>query len=1043
MVRYFVRHPVAANLLMVLICILGIAVITTIERETFPEFAADQVGVTVVYPGASARDVDEEICNLLEDSMTGLTGLADFDCLSVDSRAKATVELQEGGDIVQFFNDVFSAVSGVNDFPEDAETPTVEIMSRTDLVALLAVSGIEGKQGLIEYTDELADTLLSLPGVAEATVSGITDRELQITFDQKALRKYAMSSRDVADAIKVRSLRQPLGNVDLTNSSLVLRYSDARRSITGLEDLIILQNDHGGLVRLKDLADVRLVDSDENTQSFIDGDQAAIIAISKSKDEDSIDVFTTVDDVLQTELAKYPDPFRLTVINNMTDIVQERLTLILQNIALGLVLVFATMWLFFSIREALWISAALPVSFLGSFFVMSALGITINMITLVALLLAVGLIMDDSIVIAENIDKWRRKVGPLEAAAKGTMEVMPGVLSSFLTTVCVFGPLMFLSGDMGQILKFIPMVLLITLSLSLIEGFLILPNHLSHVGETSPDAHESRPAARLLERFKEGIIIPLAARLLAVRYLTFGSTIAILMLSIGLIASGQIKVIGFPSTESDTVMARISLTSGIARERTVETVTQLLTGLKEVDARFTPKTEGGAPLVERVLVQYAVNSDINDNGSNTATVTVDLLESSLRNIKAEDFLLAWRAAAGPISDLVQSSFSQAEVGPGGRDLDVELLGRDLEAVEAAAAELLTVLVARDDVTEAFQDFYGGRQEVQLSLNPYGYSIGLTPQSLSAQLRDAFEGAETDSFRTGVSNMTVRVQLSDTVTSLTELELFPIVLANGEQTSLFSVADLTHGTGYPTITRKNGMAVAHIQGKIDRSATTSTAISKVVTDELGPKVADRYPGITIRIGGATEEQQESQASMMSALLLGLVGIYMVLTFQFRSYTLPVIVMISIPFALIGTILGHWGLGMDLSMPSFIGFASLAGIVVNNSILFLTFFQTHLENDDYVAASLKAVRDRFRPILLSTTTTVAGLLPIISDGSPQVQTLVPLVISVAFGLLASMILVVLIFPSVLSIYFDFFSVRKWIGKFDTPAQDQYRAQGRGNP
>ncbi len=1032
MIGYFVRHPVAANLLMGLVCILGIAVVTGIERETFPEFTASTVSVGVVYPGASARDVDEEICIPLEDAVTGVTGLAEFDCLSVDGRASATAELDEGGDIIQFFNDVFSAVSGVTDFPAAAEAPTVEIQGQTDLVALIAVSGLSGKQALIEYTDQLADTLLQLDGVAEAQVSGISERELRVVFDQQALRRYGLSGSDLINAIEARSLRQPLGDVEIGETSFVLRYSDVRRTVTELEDLIVLQNDQGGVVLLRDLARVVAVDSDENVQSFIDGDQAAIISIYKSKDDDSIRVFGEVEQALAREEARYPDPFRLTVINNRTEVVQERLTLILQNIGMGLVLVFGTMWLFFSMRESLWISASLPVSFLGGLFLMSVLGITINMITLVALLMAVGVIMDDSIVIAENIDKWRGKVGRLEAAARGAMEVMPGVVSSFLTTACVFGPLMFLTGDFGQILKFIPMVLLLTLTLSLVEGFLILPHHLSHGGrDTAP---VERRATRVLERFKEGVLLPVAARLVRLRYLTFGTVLAALILTVGLIASRQVKVIGFPTTESDTVVARISLTSGIDRSRTVAVVDRLLAALERVDAQLTPGTEGGVPLVQRVLVQYAVNSDVKANGSNTATVTVDLLESALRNVKADEMLALWRQETGPIPDLVQGSFSQAERGPGGADLDVELLGRDLEQLEAAANDMLVALVARADVTEAFLDLQGGRREVQMALTPFGYSVGLTPQSLAGQLRNAFAGAEADSFRAGPSNMTVRVELGDTVATLSELELFPVALPGGAQVALASVAEFTHSASYPTITRKNGQITARIEGKIDRAATTSARISAVALNELAPQIQQEYPGITVQIGGATAEQQKSQQSMMRSLLLGLVGVYLVLAFQFRSYALPLVVMLSIPFALIGTVLGHLALGLDLSMPSMIGFASLSGIVVNNAILFLTFFQTHLEGDDYITASLNAVRDRFRPILLSTSTTFAGLVPIMFDTSPQVQTMVPLVVSVAFGLMASMILVVLVFPSLLSIYFDMFSLRKWIGKFDGGAGEE---------
>lgn len=1035
MIGYFARHPVAANLLMAFFTILGIAVVSGIERETFPEFAADSIRITVPYPGASAPDVDEEICGPIEDALAGVTGLDELSCLSIESRAAATAELAEGGNLIQFFNDVSSAISGISDFPDDAETASVEIANQTDLVALVAVSGVIGKDGLVAYADDLADRLLALPGVASATVSGITDREFQVNFDQRALREYGLSSRDLVNAIETRSFQQPLGSAALTSGDLVLRYAGATRTTSDLEDLVVVETSDGAVVRLSDLASVTLVDSDENTQSFLDGTQSAIISISKAANDDTIRVFDRVESVLEAERTAYPDPFDIAVLNNLSDLVEERINLIVENIAIGLLLVFGAMWLFFSLREALWISAALPVSFLGGLFVMSLLGITINMITLIALLMAVGLIMDDSIVIAENINKWRKKAPPLEAAAKGTMEVLPGVMSSFLTTACVFGPLMFITGELGQILRFIPMVLLITLALSLIEGFLILPHHLSHSGGPDQKQSKLRPAERGLQWVRQKLVMPLASACVRQRYLTFGSVVAVLILCVGLITSGTIKLIGFPSTEGDTVVARMSLTSGISRDRTVATVDQLLAGLEKVNAELSPLTADGASLIEQTLVQFSVNANVNDNGSHTATITVDLLESARRNIAADEVLETWRAAAGPLPDISQISFAQSEQGPGGLDIDIELLGRDLEQLERAASQLTAKLLARADVNEAYQDFYGGREEAQIAVNAFGRSTGLTPQALSDQLRTAFQGTETDSFRFGASDRTVRVQLADTVSSLTELERFPIFLPNGGQSSLATVADLTLAANYPTITRKDGFAVARVQGQINRGVTTSTAISSFVINELAPEIAREFPGVQVKSGGATEEQTEAQQSMVSALGLGLIGVYMVLAFQFRSYSLPIAVMISIPFALIGAILGHWTLGMDFSMPSLIGFASLAGIVVNNAILFVSFFQSHLEDDDYIAASLNAVQDRFRPILLSSVTTFVGLLPIIFDSSPQVQTLVPLVVSVAFGLLASMILVIVVFPAILSIYFDLFSVRTWIELF---RQKEFKAE-----
>ena len=1031
MISYFVRHPVAANLLMGLICFLGISVIGQMKREAFPVFPPSSVAVSVAYPGASAREVDESICGPLEGALNGVTGLIRLECLSREGGATATAELVEGGDITQFYNDIFSIVSGMDSLPEEAEPPVVEAQSEIEFLAFLAVSGIASHNGLVAYTSELTERILAISGVATATVSGITDREIRVEYDDTALRRYGLSGQDVANAVRARSLSQPLGAAQLREGALILRFNDTRRSISALQDLIVMESHDGAVTRLGDLATISMTDTDENVVSFIDGERAAIISITKTAEADSVRVFAAVDALLEEERAAYPDPFALTVTYNTSDEIEARLGLILWNIVLGLALVLATMWLFSSLREALWISATLPVSFLGTMYVMQMSGISINMISLIALLMAVGLIMDDSIVIAENIGRWRRRAEPYEAATKGVLEVLPGVLSSFLTTACVFGPLIFIAGDIGQIMRLIPLVLLITLAISLVEGFLILPRHISHSAGAGRMDQEDRRATRCLNWLRDVVVIPIARLLTRYRFFTLGCTLAVLILSVGLVASGTVRIIAVEQEEGQTIEARVALTSGIARERTVATVERILGALDEVDARFTPDTVGGVPLVESVLVQYGINQDVNDNGSHTATITVDLLGIAKRKVHLDEVLEAWRVAAGPIPDLVQSSFTRAADDPSGQAIEVELYGRDLGTLEDAAADLLLRLARRDDVAEVYQDFYGGRPELHIALSTYGYAVGLTPEFLSAQLRHAFQGAETDNFRVGASSVTVRVQLDDVIDNLSEIELFPVTLPSGQQIALSAIADFRIEAGYSTITRRNGRALARVIGSIDHSATTAAEFASLITREFGPELMRQYPGIEVSIGGEAEELEEGQDSIVQLFLTGLAGVYLILAFQFRSYVLPLVVMIAIPFALIGSIGGHWVMGLDISMSSMIGFVSLAGIVVNNSILYLTFFQTHLHDEDYVSASILAVQERFRPVVLSTMTTFAGLLPIIFDTSPEVATLVPLVVAVAFGLLASMTLILLVFPSVLSIYFDLACARTWQARFEREA------------
>jgi len=1023
MIAFFTRHPNAANLLLLAGVILGFMAIKDMERETFPEFAATEVSVSVIYPGASALDVDEQICVELDDALGGVDNLQDFECLSVDGRASATLEMSESADIGQFYNDVASIASSINALPSEAEPPTVAIGGRTDLIALLAVSGIDTPDSLVRYADELAGKIEALSLVSAATVSGISASELRISFDQSALRRYGLSAGDVSDAITARSLRAPVGSITTTNRDITLRYSDVRRSIRELQDLVVTQNDSGGFVRLSDLGTVRLVEETPEVRSFIDGERAAIIQITKNRDDDAINAFKQFEALLEQERKLFPAPFKIQVTNDITEIVGDRISLVVENTAMGLVLVVAVMMMFFTIKEAIWISLALPFSFMTALFFMSLVGVTINMISLIALLMSVGLIMDDSIVIADNIAKWRTKLPPKQAALKGVQEVFPGVFSSFLTTACVFGPLMFLPGQFGAILRFIPIVLLITLAISLVEAFLILPNHLSHVSG-DPVTTERRFMPRNVERFKNAVILPIVRFLLRWRYFTVGTTFAMLIITIGFIAGGTIKIIGFPSTEGDTIEVRLSLSSGLPIERTEATVKQLLQALDVVEARFSPDTKDQQPLIERRLVRYATNKDVKDNGAHTVTISVDLLSSEQRNVTADDVLLAWRKEAGPITDLVQSNFTQTESGPGGSDLEVQLSGHDLQQLEAAAGAMKALLLARNDVTSAYQDFYGGRPEINLSLNNYAYTIGLTPLRVVGQLRAAFSGSETDSFKIGVSGRDVQVELANTVLSLSDLETFPITLPGGKQVGLELIADIEQSTTFSQITRKNGKALARIIGKIDNATQTATGIGKIVLSDFAPELAKRFPDVTIGVGGASEETAKSQSSIALKLLTGLIGVYIILAFQFHSYTLPFVVMLTIPFALIGTVLGHMLLGMNLSMPSMIGFASLSGVVVNNAILFTTFFETHIKNGDYVTAAADAVGHRFRPVLLSSTTTFVGLMPIIFESSPQAQTLVPLVVAVAFGLLASFVLVVFVFPSALAIYFDIKNVDRWL-------------------
>ncbi|MDP5086979.1 MAG: efflux RND transporter permease subunit, partial [Yoonia sp.] len=581
---------------------LGLNAIGGMERETFPDFASSRVAVTVAYPGATAEDVDQDICLVLGDSLQAITGLEEMTCQSVSGKATATLTMVEDGDITQFFNDVFSQVSAIKDLPEEAEDPSVAVQGLTEQIAVVAVSGLASDAALVGYADELATELAALPGVATATVRGISTLEYRVDLDDMALQRYGLSPREVADAIAVRASSSPLGTVETEVENYSLRIDGTRRSVADLNDLTIVEGSTGGVVRLSDVADVSLVLADAALRSEIDGKQAAIIVLTKSAEDDAIEAFAVVDAYLADLRAQFGGALELSIINDGTKVISDRISLVLLNAVQSLVLVFVIMCLFFSLRDALWISMALPFSFLLGLFVMNLFGVTINVISVLALLMSIGIIMDDSIVIAENIDKWREKFSPREAAVKGTQEVMAGVVSSFLTTAGVFGPLMFLSGEIGTILQVIPVVLLITLAASLVEAFLILPNHLSHAPARNGPGQE-RLLPRMLGAFCDRGVVPLVTVLTRWRYATLGVVGGVLILTLGLVTSGQVRLIGFPETDGDTLEIRIAMTPGLQSAQTQGAVNAVLAGIDQMDASYTPGTNGGVPLVQRVMVE--------------------------------------------------------------------------------------------------------------------------------------------------------------------------------------------------------------------------------------------------------------------------------------------------------------------------------------------------------------------------------------------------------------------------------------------------------
>ncbi len=1023
MIRVFAFHPTAANLLMALLFGVGLVSLPTLLRETFPEFTADRVEVRIVYPGASAEDVEEAICRRIEDALDQLTDVEEVACDAREGVGAATIEMAQSGEIGRFLTDVKTEIDAIDSFPDEIETPVVRQLDLTDQVVSIAITGEMAEPDLKVYAEEVKDRLTALPAVSQATVSGFADRQIRIEPNAIALRQYGVSVSDIAAVVERQSIDLPAGLVETREQDVLVRFTDERQTPVDFADLIITASESGAELRLSQLA--RITDRFELDEARVEfnGRRAALLDVAKTTDQDTLTVMNAVREFLEVERQRAPPGVEFELTRDVASIVQDRLDMLTVNLAQGLVLVAFILWLFFSTRFAFWVVMGLPASFLGTLFVLTLIGYSINMMTMVALLIAIGLLMDDSIVIAENIaSHLQRGKRRLDAAVDGTREVAMGVVSSLVTSICVFGPLAFLQGNIGDVLKVVPVVLIVTLAVSFIEAFLILPHHLAH----SLDGNRQ---ARWRERFdagfdwvREKVMGRLIDTAVSCRYLTVGLLLFLFLSAIAMVAGGTLKVIAFPDLDGDVIEARILLPQGTPLERTEAVVAHVTDALMRVDEALSadqPNGDNGEPerLLRNVLVEYNRNIDAFESGPHVATVTGDLLTAERRNGRVDDILNLWREEVGVVPDVLALAFKQPTIGPAGIPIQIRLEGADLDAMTAAADELIAWLGRYRGVADLQQDLRPGKPEIRLRLRPGALVMGLDAAEIAGQLRSALQGRTAAEIQVGSESFEIDVRLAQSDRdTLGDLDYFTVTLPDGSQVPLATVAIVEHGRGVARINRIDGQRTVTVQGDIDVAVANLSEILADTEARFLPGLAERYPGIRVLLEGEAEEQAETTGSMVRGLLYGLMGIYLLLSLQFRSYVEPLIVMLAIPMALIGVVFGHLAMGMPLSMPSIMGFVSLAGIVVNDSILLVLFVKRNARGLELVEAARQASRQRFRPVLLTSLTTIAGLLPLLFERSLQAQVLIPLVTSLAFGLVASTVLVLVMLPCLYAILHD---------------------------
>lgn len=1037
MIRFFAGHPTAANLLMVALLLLGLTTLPQIKRETFPEIKSYSVEISVPYPGATPSDVEQGICLPLEDALDGISFIEEKDCDARQNLGKMTVKMLERGNFDEFIDDVQNAVDEIDDFPEQAEIATVSEKGRTQDVVSVALTAAMPRAELKTLAEQVKQRMLQHPQIPQVEVSGFSERQLLVEVPSYNLRQYGLSLQDLALLIDSQNVDMPLGTFVSDDQEVQLRLNDERRSPVALAELQILTGELGNEVRLGDIATI--VDTFELAEDKVEfnGQQTAILKVVKNTIDDSLRVLDAVKDVIAQESQLLPPEVKLSLTQDSTSIVQDRIRMLASNAWQGLLLVFAVMWLFFSPRYAFWVVMGLPVSFLAAFFVLDFMGVTINMISMVALLLALGILMDDAIVISESIGSHLKKgLKPLEAAVKGTSVVARGVLSSFATTICIFFGLAFIEGDLGQVLRVIPIVLITVITISLIEAFLILPSHLYHSmahAAKRPMSDFRKRFEQHFERFRQFAFGKIEV-LIQYRYAFIGSVIALFLLSFSMLASGILKFSAFPNVEGDLLQARILMPAGTPLKRTEQVVDKILAALEKTNSTLSVNEKSS--LVKSVTVSYSQNADAFESGPHLATITADLLTSERRNSNLQSIKNLWRENTGVIPQAFVIAFKEPALGPSGRAIHVRLSGNDLAQLSEASLQLQSWLDGYPGVYNLMSDLRPGKPEFTMTLKEGAMNLGIDAHTLANQVRAAFQGTKVQETNVDLETFEITVKLAEqSRDEFVDFDTFPIIHPQTKvQIPLSAVADIEATRGYSRINRINNMRTVSVYGDIDADVNNTASVVGDLKTRYLQQLEAAYPGINVAFEGEVKNSGTTNNSIMNKFMLGIFGVFALLSFQFRNYSEPLVVMVTIPLALIGVIWGHLIMGLDFTMPSTIGFTSLAGIVVNDSILLVERVKARVaEGMNVHDAAAHASYDRFRAVFLTSITTVAGITPLLFETSLQAQVLVPLATSIVFGIVSSTLLVLFVIPCLYTILEDF-----GLAKAERPAAQSRSAQ-----
>ncbi len=1055
LVSWFASNGVVANLLMVVILVGGALSVPEIRKEVFPEFSIDRISVSVIYPGAAPEEVEEGICIRIEEAVQSLTGVKRITSTASEGMGIVNVEVLEGTDIREFLDEVKGRVDAISTFPEEAEQPVIQEVIVRNQVINVAVSGQADERTLKRVAEQVRDEVVSLPGITQAELSSARPYEVSIEISEEALLRHGLSFDQVAQAVRRSSLDLPGGSVRTEAGEILLRTKSQAYVGEEFRQLTLLSRPDGTRILLGDVA--RVVDGFAETDQAarFDGQPAILVQVFRVGRQSALEIAAAVREYVKQKQLQLPAGLMLTTWKDDSRILRSRLDLLIKNGLAGLALVVLSLTLFLRVGLAFWVSLGIPISFLGCLMALPHLDVSINLISLFAFIVVLGIVVDDAIVVGENIfTQYEQGKPKLRAVIDGTQEMMIPVFFAVATTVAAFSPLLMIEGSTGKIMRVIPLVVLPTLVFSLIESLLILPHHLSHLRRSEKLRKRGLSGlwnrlqeliSGLLKRFVKRVYEPLLGVAVEWRYLTAALGVSILVLVVGMILGGRIKFNFFPPVEADNVMAFLTMPQGTPAETTARAMERLEQAAavlqEEIDS--SSQGDGTASVFRHVLTSVGEQpSRVIQNrhnggafrfsGAHLGEVNIELAPSEERP-RAKDGRLfgsteianRWRELTGIIPDAVELSFS-ASIFAAGAPINVQFSGPDLGHLQQAADKLKMHLSQFSGVYDIADSFRAGKQEIQLKIHPAAESLGLAQSDLARQVRQAFYGEEVQRIQRGRDEVKIMVRYpSDRRRSLGQMEGMRIRTPDGGEVPFSVVADSELSRGFASIRRVDRNRSVSVTAEVDTQRANSNEILAELERGYIPSLLREYPGLTYSLEGEQEQQKETVGGLMQGFGMALAAIFVLLAIPLRSYFQPLLIMSAIPFGLVGAFLGHKILGMDLSILSVFGIVALAGVVVNDSLILVDYVNRQRRAGVPLRESiLTAGSARFRPIFLTSLTTFAGLTPLLMETSLQAQFLIPMAISLAFGVVFSSPVILVLVPCTYMILEDMGRAVRWL-------------------